>query len=195
MSSPSLILTTERLILRTWQPSDIPLMAAISADPAVMEFFPSTQDLAATQRLVKLAIEHQTKHGYSLYPVETKDSHEFIGFVGLLHPSFQIPNFKPKCLPITEIGWRLSQTHWGKGYATEAAKAVLHLAMMQLNLTEIISFTAAVNSRSRKVMEKIRLQHDINDDFDHPSLHAESVLKRHVLYRISREAYLSNHQA
>ena len=47
-----IILTTDRLILRTWKTGDIPLMAAISSDPLVMEHFPATQDIAATQALI-----------------------------------------------------------------------------------------------------------------------------------------------
>lgn len=180
-----IILTTERLILRTWKTSDIPLMAAISSDPLVMEHFPSTQDLAATQALIDNINQHYMKFGYSLYAVEKKDTHEFIGFVGLNQPSFEIPHFTPKSLPIVEIGWRLSSKNWGKGYATEAAKAVLYYALKELKLKEIISFTVVANIKSRHVMEKIGLHHSAADDFDHPKLADNSPLKRHVLYRIS----------
>ena len=187
-----IILSTERLILRTWKPSDIPLMAAISSNPLVMEHFPATQDIAATQALVNHINQHYEKFGYALYAVETKDTHEFIGFVGLNHPPFEIPNFQPKGLPIVEIGWRLSSKHWGKGYATEAAKAVLHYAFSELNLSEIISFTVVANIKSRRVMQKIGLHHAEADDFDHPKLEENSPLRRHVLYRLTRDDYLSN---
>lgn len=184
------ILTTERLILRTWQSSDIPLMTAISSDPSVMEFFPSTQDTAATQTLVDRICNHYEKYGYSLYAVETKDTHEFIGFVGLSHPSFDIPKFKSKGLPIVEIGWRISSKHWGCGYATEAAKAVLHYAFTVLKLDEIISFTVPANTRSRRVMEKIGLHHSKEDDFEHPKIDNSSPLSQHVLYRLTRNEYI-----
>src|SRR3990167_7420896 len=187
-----IILSTERLILRTWKQSDIPLMAAISSNPLVMEHFPATQDIAATQALVNHINQHYEKFGYALYAVETKDTHEFIGFVGLNHPPFEIPNFQPKGLPIVEIGWRLSSNHWGKGYATEAAKAVLHYAFIELNLGEIISFTVVANIKSRHVMEKIGLHHSEIDDFNHPKLEENSPLKRHVLYRITRDNYQAN---
>jgi RimJ/RimL family protein N-acetyltransferase len=191
--TPKIILTTNRLILRTWKPSDIPLMAAISSDPLVMEHFPATQDIAATQALVDHINQHYEKFGYTTYAVETKDMHEFIGFVGLNHPPFEIPNFKPKSLPIVEIGWRLSSKHWREGYATEAAKAVLHYAFTELKLGEIISFTVVANTKSRRVMEKIGLHHSKADDFDHPKLEENSPLKRHVLYRITRDNYQKNH--
>ncbi|HLB42377.1 MAG TPA: GNAT family N-acetyltransferase [Gammaproteobacteria bacterium] len=187
-----IILSTERLILRTWKPSDIPLMAAISSDPLVMEHFPATQDITATQALVNHINQHYEKFGYALYAVEIKDTHEFIGFVGLNHPPFEIPNFQPTSLPIVEIGWRLSSKHWGKGYATEAAKAVLHYAFTELNLIEIISFTVAANIKSRRVMEKIGLHHSENDDFDHPKLEENSPLKQHVLYRLTRTEHMQD---
>jgi RimJ/RimL family protein N-acetyltransferase len=187
-----IILTTKRLILRTWKPSDTPLMAAISSDPLVMEHFPATQNITATQGLVNHINQHYEKFGYALYAVEIKDTHEFIGFVGLNHPPFEISNFKPASLPIVEIGWRLSSQHWGKGYATEAAKSVLHYAFTELNLGEIISFTLIANTKSRRVMEKIGLHHSEKDDFDHPKLEENSPLRRHVLSRLTRDNYLKN---
>jgi RimJ/RimL family protein N-acetyltransferase len=158
----------------------------------VMEHFPAIQDSAATQGLIDHINQHYEQFGYALYAVEIKDTHEFIGFVGLNHPPFEIPNFQPKGLPIVEIGWRLSSKHWGQGYATEAAKAVLHYAFTELDLNEIISFTVAANSKSCRVMEKIGLHHSEADDFDHPKLAENSRLKRHLLYRLARDNYQKN---
>lgn len=186
-----IILTTKRLILRTWKPSDIPLMAAISSDPLVMKYFPAIQDMTATKALIDHINQHYEKFGYATYAVEIKETHEFIGFVGLNHPSFEIPNFQPSGLPIVEIAWRLSSQYWGKGYATEAAKAVLHYAFTELNLSEIISFAVQTNVKSRRIMEKIGLHHSEEDDFDHPKLGNDSSLKRHALYRLTRNEYNS----
>lgn len=190
MNDPRIILTTDRLILRTWKPSDITLMAAINSDPLVMEYFPATQDIVATQAMIDYINQHYKRFGYGIYAVEMKDTHEFIGFVGLDQPSFEIPNFKPVGLPIVEILWRLSSNHWGKGYATEAASAVLHYAFVELNIDEIISFAVAANSKSRRVMEKIGLHHSETDDFNHPKLEEKSPLRRHVLYRLTRKEKL-----
>ena len=192
VDTTKIILTTDRLILRTWKASDIPLMTAISSDPMVMEHFPAIQDSAATQGLINHINQHYEQFGYALYAVEIKDTHEFIGFVGLNQPPFEIPNFQPKGLPIVEIGWRLSSKHWGQGYATEAAKAVLHYFFTELDLNELISFTVAANANSRRVMEKIGLHHSEANDFDHPKLEEDSPLKRHVLYRLTRDNYQEN---
>lgn len=180
-----IVLSTDRLILRTWKSADVPLMAEISSDPLVMEYFPYTQDFSATELFVHRINEHFEKYGYGLYAIEIKNTGEFIGFVGLNHPSFEIPGFTARGLPIVEIGWRLSSSHWGKGYATEAAKAVLNYAFSELKLEEIISFTVPANLKSRRVMEKIGMQHSEADDFDHPKIEKSSPLKRHVLYRLA----------
>lgn len=189
MTVGKIILSTDRLILRTWKPSDILPMTAISSDPKVMEHFPALQDNAATEALIAHINHHYEQFGYALYATEIKETHEFIGFVGLNHPRFTIPNFQPKGLPIVEIGWRLAAKHWKQGYATEAAKAVLHYAFTELDLHEIISFTVTANTKSRRVMEKIGLHHSEADDFDHPNLQDDSPLKRHVLYRLTRDEY------
>lgn len=164
-------------------------MTAINADALVMEHFPSTLDLIRIQKMIDYIIQHHEKFGYGLYAVEIKATHEFIGFVGLDHPSFEIPNVKPKKSGVVEILWRLSSKHWNNGYATEAAKAVLNYAFTELKLDEIFSFAVTANTRSRRVMEKIGLHHSEYDDFDHPKLDEVSPLRRHVLYRLTREEY------
>lgn len=183
------ILITERLILRTWIETDIPKMAAISSDPKVMDYFPYVQDLEETIAFVEHIKRHYQQYGYALYAVELKKTGEFIGFVGLNHVNFTIPDFVPKKLPLTEIGWRLAADYWGQGFATEAAKAVLHYAFTELDLIEVVSFTSVINQPSRRVMEKIGLRHDEKDDFNHPKIDQASRLYRHVLYHLSREQY------
>jgi len=180
-----IILQTERLILRTWQQTDIEVMTEINQDPKVCEFLPGIGDQVTTEAFVHRMIQHYHDHGFTLYAVEIEATHAFIGFVGL-----SIPSFQAHFTPAVEIGWRLASQYWGEGYATEAAKAVLHYAFTELGLDEIVSFTVVNNKASRRVMEKIGLQHEANDDFDHPKLDDDSPLKRHVLYRLSRNDYL-----
>lgn len=181
------ILETDRLILRTWKPTDIELMAAIDQDPKVCQYLGAIGNRAATEAGIQRIIKHYAEHGFSLYAVELKQNGEFIGFVGL-----SIPSFEAHFTPAVEIGWRLASQHWGKGYATEAAEAVLRYGFLTLNLNEIVSFTVVDNQASRRVMEKIGLHHHPQDDFDHPKLTADSPLRRHVLYRLSKAEYLKN---
>jgi len=179
------IIETDRLILRTWLNSDLQTMLVINQDPKVMEYFPGLQDLKTTKNFITKVNNHFDKYGYSLYACVRKDSNEFIGFIGLL-----IADFEAHFTPVTEIGWRLSSKHWGQGFATEGSKAVLDYAFRELEIPEIVSFTAKDNSKSIRVMQKIGLHHNAEDNFDHPKLDDASPLKRHVLYRISRDKYL-----
>lgn len=76
--------------------------------------------------------------------------------------------------------------HWGRGYATEAARASMADGFERFGLAEIVSFTTCTNVRSRRVMEKLGMTHDPAEDFDHPALPDEDPLRRHVLYRLRR---------
>lgn len=103
----------------------------------------------------------------------------FAGFVGL-----SVPNFQAPFTPCVEIGWRLAADYWGRGYATEGARAALEFGFETLKLEEIVSFTVPGNVRSRRVMERIGMAYDPADDFDHPSWRLPSGPARHVLYRV-----------
>ena len=104
---------------------------------------------------------------------------DFIGYVGL-----NIPTFEAAFTPCVEIGWRLAAGHWGKGYATEAARAVLDYGFGSLGLKEIVSFTVPANVRSQAVMQRIGMTRDPAGDFNHPHIPQGHPLRRHVLYRL-----------
>ena len=110
---------------------------------------------------------------------------DLIGFVGLAVPSFEAP-----FTPCVEIGWRLAFEHWGRGYATEAASAVVAHAFGPLGLSEIVAFTNPANLRSRRVMDRLGMTRSTADDFDHPGLPEGHPQRPHVLYRLSRADWL-----
>lgn len=176
------ILESERLILRTFEETDLDAMTTINQDPKVCEYLPSIGSREETQGLISRIIKHHQEKGFSLYAVELKNTGEMLGFIGLITPSFEA-----HFTPAVEIGWRLSSKYWNQGYATEGALAVLHYAFTVLQIPEIVSFTVVNNHASRRVMEKIGLKHNPDDDFDHPKLDQDSPLKRHVLYRLSKK--------
>jgi RimJ/RimL family protein N-acetyltransferase len=98
----------------------------------------------------------------------------------------QVPRFEAAFNPCVEIGWRLSAEHWGRGLATEAARALVRHAFEILTLDALVSFTVPTNFRSRRVMEKIGMTRNPAEDFDHSALAPGHPLRRHVLYRLSR---------
>ena len=174
--------TTERLIFREWEEADRAPFARMNGDPIVMEYLPRSLGEKASNRLVTRFQKHFDVHGYGLYAVEVKESGQFAGFVGLNRVDFD-PPFKSKEKPPVEIAWRLDYEFWGKGYGSEAARAVLDHGLNDLKLKEIVAFTVHDNSRSRHLMEKIGMQYDAESDFDYPSLRKGHPLGRFVLYR------------
>jgi RimJ/RimL family protein N-acetyltransferase len=179
---------TERLHLRQWKTPDWDAFAAMNADPEVMAYFPHLLDRATSDDMANRIYAELTQRGWGLWAVEIPGEASFIGFVGLHIPGFDIP-----CEAGIEMGWRLAKPYWGKGYATEAARAVLAIGFMQLQLPEIVSFAALKNRRSQAVMERIGM-HCNNEYFEHPLLPDDHPLRRHALYRIRREEWLRQHE-
>ncbi|MES1239233.1 MAG: GNAT family N-acetyltransferase, partial [Chloroflexota bacterium] len=123
-------------------------------------------------------------NGFGLWVVEAAGDGTFLGFTGLTRPRFDAP-----FMPAVEVGWRFARHTWGKGYATEAARAALGFGFEVLGLEEIVSFTSPANERSWRVMERLGMTHDPADDFDHPRLPEGHRLRRHLLYRLPRAAW------
>jgi ribosomal-protein-alanine N-acetyltransferase len=174
-------LRSDRLPLRRWRPADKEPFARLNADPVVMEHFPSSLDREQSDAFADRIDAAFEARGYGLWAVEIPREAEFIGFVGLaLH------DFPAHFAPAVEIGWRLARDYWGKGFATEAARAAIADGFDRVGLSEIVSFTAMVNLRSVAVMQRLGMTHDPSDDFDHPRLPVGHRLRRHVLYRLGR---------
>ena len=177
-------LATPRLLLRPWRQDDLPAFAVMNADPRVMEFMPGPLTRAESDAMAGRIREHFSRHGFGLWAVEVTGVAEFAGFVGL-----SVTDFRAHFTPCTEVGWRLAVEYWGRGYATEAAHAVLDHAFGRLNLGEVVSFTVPANGRSRRVMERLGMTHSPAEDFDHPGLPVGHPLRRHVLYRLPRSRW------
>lgn len=177
---------TERLRLRRWRPEDRAPFAALNADPRVMEHFPAPLTREESDALAARLEHHVETQGWGLWAVEAIATGRFIGFVGL-----SVPRFEAHFTPCVEVGWRLARDAWGQGYATEAATTALRVGFDDLGLTEMVSFTTTTNRRSRAVMQRLGMLHDLTDDFDHPGLPEDSPLRPHVLYRIRMSDDLS----
>ena len=170
-----------RLSLRAWCEGDLAPFAALNADPVVMEYFPSVLSRPESDAFAARIRSEIAERGFGLWAVEVPGVAPFIGFTGLA-----VPRFRAHFTPCVEIGWRIAREHWGRGYAPEAASKALAHAFGPLSLDEVVSFTAAGNLRSRRVMEKLGMTHEPADDFEHPSLAPGHRLRRHVLYRFRR---------
>ena len=179
MSRP--IIETHRLRLRPWRDEDLPAFAAMNSDSRVMEFFPKVLSRGESDALAARIRGKLEQNGFGFWAVEVPSVADFIGFVGL-----SVPGFEAHFTPCVEIGWRLAYEHWGKGFATEAAKASRDFGFAELRLDQIVSFTVPNNLRSRRVMERIGMTHSPTDDFEHPGLPEGHRMRLHVLYRLAR---------
>jgi ribosomal-protein-alanine N-acetyltransferase len=171
---------TERLLLRRWRPADRDPFAALNADLRVVEFLPAPLSRAESDHVADRIEQRFAENGFGLWAVEIPGVAPFAGFIGL-----NSPRFESSFTPCVEIGWRLAAEHWGRGYATEGARAALEFAFKVVQLPEVVSFTAIDNRRSRRVMEKIGMTRNPSEDFDHPALPEGHRLRRHVLYRLA----------
>jgi ribosomal-protein-alanine N-acetyltransferase len=177
-------LRTERLFLRRWREDDREPFARLNADPEVMRHLAAPLGREESDRFIERVEREFEEHGFGLWAVEVAGGDPFVGFVGL-----QAVPFQAHFAPTVEVGWRLARHAWGHGWATEAAHATLAFGFESVGLAEIVSFTVPANVRSRAVMERLGMARDEADDFDHPALPDGHPLRRHVLYRLRREAW------
>lgn len=164
-----------RIVLREWLDSDLDRYVEMNADPAVMEHFPRVltrdESIAAFEKNQR-TVENQ---GWGFWAVEV--DRQFAGFTGLASVGKEFPFG-----PATEIGWRFRKEYWGKGIALAAAKDAELFAFTTLQLPRLVSFTAAENVRSWRLMEKLGMVRVEDGEFDHPRIPAGHRLQRHVLY-------------
>jgi RimJ/RimL family protein N-acetyltransferase len=175
-------LSSHRVRLRPWRTEDREPFAQMNSDARVMEFFQSPLDRSESDALIDRIQQDLEDHGFGLWALELPGTAPFIGFCGLSKV-----RFSAHFTPCVEVGWRLAAAHWGRGYATEAAKLAIAHGFSDLALPGVVSFTSIGDLRSRAVMERLGMRHDPADDFDHPSLPLGHPLARHVLYRLGNE--------
>ncbi len=174
------ILTTERLGLRNWKPSDEAPFSEMCADPEVMRHFPKPLSVEESIALIRRLQAHFNKYGYCYFAVDVLETSEFIGFIGLANQTWE-----SDFTPCVDIGWRLKRTAWGKGYATEGAKACLDAAFTKFRLKEVLAFATDTNLASQQVMKKIGMN-EIGT-VQHPNIKDDSRFKHCVVYNSIRQ--------
>ncbi|MFZ0323569.1 MAG: GNAT family N-acetyltransferase [Actinomycetes bacterium] len=147
------ITVTPRLILRTFRADDLPLYAALNADPEVYAFLggeplsrEDSDDIAAW------AQDLFASEGIGLLAVERRADGAFLGMCGLHHQQSYPDD--------VEVAWRLAHEYWGCGYATEAASAWLERGFGVLGFGRVISITEPSNRRSLGVMRRLGMEFD-----------------------------------
>ncbi len=152
------VLTTSRLRLRTFRPDDLPLYAALNADPEVTEFLGGPVSRDESDSIAEYAQGLHAREGIGLLAVERAEDGVFLGMCGLHHVTDWYPDI--------EVAWRLARRYWGHGYATEAAAAWLRHGFTTLDLPRVISIAdrEPPNVRSIAVMRRLGMVHDHDAD-------------------------------
>lgn len=180
------VLRTERTLLREWTAADREPFASLNGDPQVNEhLYPGPLTREQSDASAERLQAHFDQHGFGYWVLELPGVASFAGHVGLY-----VPAYEAHFTPCVEVGWRLARAHWGHGYATEAAAAAMEFGFTELRLEEIVSMTVPANVRSWRVMERLGMTRDPDDDFDHPRLPEGHPLRRHVLYRKRRSSHV-----
>lgn len=139
---------TERLLIRAWRPEDRPDLARLAQDPQVMRFISDgvPWDDARIDALLERQARHVAVHGYCLGALCLRDEAAVIGLCGM-QPLGTTPE--------VEVGWWLAPEHQGRGYAIEAALAVVRFACEQAGRTRVLAIAHPENHRSIRVMQKL----------------------------------------
>jgi RimJ/RimL family protein N-acetyltransferase len=140
---------TERLALRGWRDEDVEPFAALCADPRVMRFIGrgQPQDRAQAEASLAAIRGHWVRHGFGLWAAEEPEGGELAGFIGLARLNDRSAG--------VEIGWRLRREAWGRGLATEGARAARDHAFGELGLPRLVALVHPDNAASIRVTEKL----------------------------------------
>jgi RimJ/RimL family protein N-acetyltransferase len=175
-------LETPRLLLRAWEDRDRAGFAAINADPEVRRYYyPSVLSPAETDALIDEAAAGLAADGFGFVAVERKADGALIGGGGLSRPGPEVPGGHP-----AEIGWILGRAFWRQGHASEIGRACLDAAWARFGLPAVIGYTSAINTPSRRALERLGLAYVDGADFDDITVPPGDPLRPHVLYRIVR---------
>jgi RimJ/RimL family protein N-acetyltransferase len=148
----SLTLLTDRLVVREFRAGDAAALARAFADPEVIWWDPAPFTPDKARAWIDTARDAYARSGFGLYAVELPDAGCLIGDCGLVARTVDGQH-------LVEIGWHLGRAVWGRGYATEAASAVLAHAA-GIGLRRVHSLIAPGNARSRRVAERLGMTVD-----------------------------------
>lgn len=174
---------TERLGIRNWRKDDLFEFAKMGQDEEVMKYFPSLLSEQQTMNLIeRMQIQFKEK-GYAYLAVETLNDQEFIGMIGMSTQKYKIKldDSDAELSEFVDIGWRLKRASWGKGYATEGARAWMNYGFEKMNFETIYSVAPVINIASQKVMNKIGFKKI--GEFDHPKIEHSHPTRKCALFK------------
>lgn len=155
---------TDRLILREWGEGDADRFYAVMNTPAVMRHLGGVQDRAKWDAAFGRIEGFQSDFGHTFWLLERKEDGELVGFCGLKRVNAGGTDLTGQF----EIGWRLRESAWGKGYAKEAAIASLDLAFGKFGAPHVVALTVEQNRESQGLMKRLGMKRRADLDFNDP---------------------------
>lgn len=152
------LLRTPRLVLRRYRRDDLPVLDAMNRDPEVMRYLGHVHADGESDRFIEAIQQEHAASGLGMMAVERVADSTLVGMCGL----DRVPWYPDD----VEIGWRLPREHWGRGYATEAARGWLEVAFGRLGLPRVISVADVPNARSVAVMQRLGMRRDHEADLE-----------------------------
>ncbi|MGN6563600.1 MAG: GNAT family N-acetyltransferase [Thermomicrobiales bacterium] len=147
-------LETERLLLRRFTPADVENLVELDSDPAVMRYLnggvPTPRDIIERDILPRFLASYDEMGEFGRWAAIEKATGEFLGW-------FSFRSHDDAHLDDVELGYRLRQASWGRGYATEGAQALIRRGFTDLGVRRVYATTYQDNRASRRVMEKVGL--------------------------------------
>ena len=168
---------TRRLVLRDWREEDWEPFWKGTNTPGVMAWLGGICDDAKRQAVQQRLLGYQRDHGHTFWVIERKDDGAILGFCGLKRC-----NQQGGPLGEMEVGWRLREDAWGKGYAREAAAASLDLAFGQFGTEQVVALTVLPNEASWGLMKRLGMKRREDLDFSNSDFGADTI----IVYSLSR---------
>jgi RimJ/RimL family protein N-acetyltransferase len=154
------MIETARLTLSAWTEAERAPYRAMCADPEVMHDYPAPFTTEVADERFERHMAAFTRDGFGKWALRRNEDGEYLGYCGV-NPIWQ--TLAPG--PGLEIGWRMVRSAWGRGYASEAARAALANVFARTSANEVLSYTASTNLRSQAVMRRLGLRRDASRDF------------------------------
>ena len=176
---------TDRLILRDWREEDWPLFWDGTNTPGVMRWLGGVCDDAKRDAAQQRLLSYEREHGHTFWCVERRGDGAILGFCGLKRS-----NQTGGPLGMMEVGWRLREDAWGRGYAKEAATASLDLAFDRFDAEEVIAMTVQRNTASWGLMQRLGMRRRADLDFDNAEFDKEDPVI--IVYSIDRASWTAH---
>lgn len=173
---------TARLILRDWREEDWPAFWQATNTPAVMRWLGGVLDEAGRAASQERREAERSELGHTFWALERKDDGALLGFCGLKRS-----NQAGGPQGMLEVGWRLREDAWGKGYAKEAAAAALDLAFGRFDADEVIALTVEGNTGSWGLMRRLGMVRREDLDFANAEFDPENPVI--IAYAITRAGW------